>query len=285
MLDTFNIPNQQQNTTIFYGVGGAWQTWEKPRNAKLIEIFCLGGGAGGTHPTIGTPIGGGIGGGSGGIVKGIIPAFLLPDRLYILVGVGGTGGKTSGAGGLAGGISYVSLDGTTSEQTLICKSSTAAAAGTAGGTLSVVTLSAFGNLGFFTAIAGVNGGGGGTGTPTAGGNQTALGTNIITGGCGGGGHNAVSFSVGGSVIPAASILSTQITGGQTSGANGDNGYGFLQPFCGTGGAGGAGRTGSGVGGTGGNGYFGCGGGGGGAGSVQGGVGGDGGSGLVIITVL
>ena len=46
MLDLSHIPSQQQNTTIFYAQSGSWQTWNKPRNAKMIEIFCLGGGGG-----------------------------------------------------------------------------------------------------------------------------------------------------------------------------------------------------------------------------------------------
>jgi hypothetical protein len=46
MLDLSNIPSQQQQTTTFYATGN-WQAWSKPRNAKFIEIFCLGGGAGG----------------------------------------------------------------------------------------------------------------------------------------------------------------------------------------------------------------------------------------------
>ena len=74
-------PSQQQSTTILYATGN-WQTWNKPRNAKMIEIFCLGGGGGGGHSSYSAgSVAGGGGGASGGIVRGIIPAFLLPDNL------------------------------------------------------------------------------------------------------------------------------------------------------------------------------------------------------------
>lgn len=296
MLDLSHIPSQQQQTYTFYATGN-WQTWTKPRNAKMIEIFCLGGGAGGGVATISTfNKNGAGGGGSSGIVRGLIPAFLLPDTLYILVGKGGAGASTSGGVGGSGGISYISLQPSTSEQTLICKSSTlaptggniSAVNGGAGGTISVVSLSAFGNLGLFTAIAGVNGGNGGANTGGAGVSQAALGTNITTGGAGGGGatNTAGVWAVGGSITAASAILTNQVSGGQTVGADGGSGYGTLIPFCGTGGAGGAGRDGStGAGGNGGNGFYGCGGGGAGGSSTVVPRGGNGGDGLVVITVL
>jgi hypothetical protein len=279
MLDFSHIPSQQQQTFTFYATGN-WQTWNKPRNAKFIEIFCLGGGAGGGMASVTTgATNNGNGGGSGGIVRGLIPAFLLPDTIYILVGTGGIGATVANTGGGAAGISYIGLQPSTSEQTLICKSSTAAATSNTAATISVVTLSAFGNLGLFTAIAGVAG-------STGGGSQTALGTNLTTGGASGGSKSSTVFNVGGNITSASAILTTTVLGGQSTGENGRDGYGTLQPFCGTGGSAGAGRQGTtGVGGNGGNGYYGCGGGGAGGSSVLGAKGGDGGDGLVIITVI
>lgn len=293
MIDVFNIPSSTQNTITFYATGN-WQTWSKPRNAKMIEIFCLGGGGGGARTSNGTGnSGGGGGGGSAGIVRGLIPAFLLPDTIYILVGKGGAGGATSGANGVVGGISYIGLQPSTSEQTLICKSSTVTAGNGIGSTagaaasISVVSLSAFGNLGLFTAIAGVAGSAGGALTPTPGGNQTALGTTLVTGGAGGGGKNSGANASGGTVISASVILTSTVLGGVGTipGVNydGANGYGSLIPFCGAGGAGGAGSPIS-TGGNGGNGWYGCGGAGGGGGNPSG-NGGNGGDGLVIITVI
>lgn len=291
MIDVFNIPSQQQQTYTFYATGN-WQTWSKPRNAKMIEIFCLGGGGGGGNPQVGASARvGGAGGGSAGIVRGIIPAFLLPDILFILVGKGGVGPSTVSTAGGTGGISYIALQPSISEQTLICKSSTAGATGGSGtnttagaaATISIVSLSAFGNLGLFTAIAGVNGSNGGANTPTQGSSQAALGTNLTTGGAGGGGKNASAFSAGGNITSASAILTTQVNGGVTAGQNGADGYGTLQPFCGTGGAGGGAII-TGTGGRGGNGWYGCGGGGVGGGSITTKAG-DGGDGLIIITVL
>jgi hypothetical protein len=285
MLDLSHIPSQQQQTYTFYATGN-WQTWNKPRNAKMIEIFCLGGGAGGSVNIVGTGTrSAGNGGGAGGIVRGIIPAFLLPDTLYILVGKGGAGSTTNNTAGGVGGISYIGLQPSTSEQTLICKSSTTAPNNAAAGaTISTVSLSAFGNLGLFTAIAGV---GGNSGTSGVGASQAALGTSLATGGAAGGGKTAAAFSAGGNITSASVLLTSQVNGGIADAQNGDSGYGTLIPFCGTGGAGGAGRQGdSGAGGSGGNGFYGCGGGGaGGTTSATGIRGGNGGDGLVIITVI
>ena len=285
MLDISNIPGQKRETFILYATGN-WQAWTKPRNAKFIEIFCLGGGAGGAISVIGTGArNGGNGGGAGGIVRGIIPAFLLPDTIYILVGKGGAGSTQNNTAGGVGGISYIGLQPSTSEQTLICKSSTNNPSNSAtGATISTVSLSAFGNLGLFTAVAGIGGVLGGSGVGT---NQTALATSLVTGGAAGGGKTAATFFSGGNITAASVILTTQVNGGVTNAQNGDPGYGTLIPFCGTGGAGGAGRQGdSGLGGDGGNGWYGCGGGGaGGTTSATGIRGGNGGDGLVIITVI
>jgi len=290
MLDVSHIPSQNQQTFTFYSTGN-WQTWSKPRNAKMIEIFCLGGGGSGGHPLISSSSGtGGGGGGSGGIVRGIIPAFLLPDIIYIFVGKGGIGPKTASTSGSAGGISYVGLQPSILEKTLICKSSTTSAGGGnstgpagLGATISIVALSAFGNLGMFTSVAGVIGGTGISTTGAGGSSQIALGSNIITGGAGGGGKGSGIEYVGIDITPASVILTSRVSGGQTIGANGESGYGRLQPFCGTGGAGGAAIL-IGVGGAGGDGWYGCGGGGSGSGSIVSKAG-NGGDGLVIITVI
>jgi len=285
MLDLSHIPSQQQQQTFTFYATGNFQTWSKPRNAKFIEIFCLGAGAGGSIATVGTGArNGGNGGAAGGIVRGIIPAFLLPDTLYILVGKGGIGSSASNTAGGTGGISYIGLQPSTSEQTLICKSSTSVASGTTAATISVVSLSAFGNLGLFAALAGV---GASLGTSGAGASQTALATSLVTGGAAGGGKTTLTFAAGGNINSASAILTTQVNGGVTDAQKGDDGYGTLQPFCGTGGAGGAGRQGdSGLGGRGGDGWYGCGGGGAGGGATASGTkGGNGGDGLVIITVI
>ena len=193
MLDISYIPSQKQQTFTLYATGN-WQAWNKPRNAKLIQIFCLGAGGGGGQNALSNPTGAG-GGGSGGLVRGIIPAFLLPDTIYIQVGRGGIGSSTANIAGTVGGISYIGLQPSTVEQTLICKSSQTGGGGGGtnfqgiGATVSVVALSAFGNLGIFTPVAGVAGSATSVnGTP--GNNLTALSSNIVTGGASGAGRNA-----------------------------------------------------------------------------------------------
>jgi hypothetical protein len=317
MLDLFHIPSNTDSTKIFYANSGSWQTWEKPRNAKFIQIFCLGGGAAGgagVRGVAGSTRAGAGGGGSGGIAKALYPAFLLPDTLYVQVGAGGaiTPFVTTGVTGNAGGISYVSISPTTTAVSVIAQSSTAGAAGGAsaasatinnGGAAATIWTtgsSPFTSLGLLTLTAGVVGGttpNANTGVIT---NVQALGSNIVTGGAGGGGNNQItvgSYSAiaGGSVLSASVLLLSNINGGLTgsligTGNPGDSGYGSIMPFCGTGGAGGSGQaSGSSLrGGDGGNGWYGCGGGGGGAATITtgiGGSGGKGGDGLVIITTI
>lgn len=291
MLDISHIPSQQQSTTTFYATGN-WQTWNKPRNAKIIEIFCLGGGGGGAHTQFSAGgVAGGGGGASGGIVRGIIPAFLLPDTIYILVGKGGAGPATLNTNGGNGGISYVGIQPSILDQLLVCKSSSTVAGGAttpnAGGTaptIAGITTFSFANLGLFTAIAGVAGSAGGASGANIGASQGALASSLVTGGAGGGGKSSVAFAVGGIITSASAVLTTQVRGGVNAAENGADGYGTLQPFCGTGGAGGAGIV-TGQGGRGGNGFYGCGGGGVGAGSTGTSKAGDGGDGLVTITVI
>jgi hypothetical protein len=317
MLDISHIPATKSDTQIFYTQGAtAWQTWVKPRNSKFIQIFCLGGGAGGgsgVRGTAGSTRAGAGGGGSGGITRALYPAFLLPDTLYIQVGAGGAflQGTATGTTGNAGGISYVSIAPTTTAISVLAQSSNAGALGgasiassttNAGGAAATVwtTGSApFTALGVLNLSAGVAGGISTNASTTAIVNVQALGTNIVTGGAGAGGNNQVtagsySATAGASIISASAILVNTVPGGLTgsligTGNPGGSGYGSLTTFCGTGGAGGSGQaSGSFSGGNGGNGWYGCGGGGGGAATITtgiGGSGGKGGDGLVIITTI
>jgi hypothetical protein len=320
MLDLFHIPSNTDNTKIFYAAGGTndWQTWEKPRNAKFIQIFCLGGGASGGSGYRGTATAnrtGAGGGGSGGITRALYPAFLLPDTLYVQVGLGGASvagsTTTSGSTGTSGGISYVSIASSTSSINILAQSSAVTASGgaaagnltiNAGGVAATVwtTGSApFTSLGILNLIAGVAGGVSTNASTFAITNIQALGSNIVTGGAGGGSTSNVTVgsyfaTAGGSIVSASAILINNIPGGLTgsiigAGNPGGSGYGSLSPFCGVGGAGGSGQaSGSFTAGNGGDGWYGCGGGGGGTSVVTtgtGGNGGKGGDGLVIITTI
>jgi hypothetical protein len=308
MLDFSHVPSSQQNRQIFYAIGGSnfWQTWQKPRGAKMVSIMCIGGGGGGAQGGINTagatPVPGGGGGGSSSITTGLFPTFLFPDILYIQVGLGGLGapartsiGNPSVAAG-NGGISYISVAPTSSANSLVLASGTAGAigastsAGAIGGT--VFTNTSFSSLGIIKSIDGAIGSDSSTTADAA--SITALSNGLTTGGAAGGGRNNAASYNGGSILPSSTILLSTVVGGLgAAGLNaggGLNGYGFLFPiFCGTGGSGGGGVLTGYKGGDGGDGFYGCGGGG--AGATQNPLitisskGGRGGDGIVFITTI
>ena len=310
MIDVFNIPNQKNNIYTFYNIGGNVQTWEKPRNAKLLIITCIGagggGGAGGGSLTTTSQIIGGGGGGAGAITTLTIPANLLPDTLYVQVGTGGQGGilQTNGTGsnGSTGGNTFVCLDPNATVNTSQYLINRAAGGGGGQGGSAVNTgggpggagvgttnnNSIFLSLGLFVGTTGIVGG---TGNLTNGSSVTAYTTTMLTSGAGGGGRDSSNTPYsGGSVVSNVPFMPS-IRGGIVGNINASSGTYINTPIlCGTGGAGGASVV-SGAGssgGAGGNGGIGCGGGGSGA-SGQAllglGPGGRGGDGLVIITVV
>lgn len=310
MLNVFDIPKPQNGfVSVFPGFstsnGAQWTTWEKPAGITNIRIICIGGGGGGGGgfpSSTTTARGGGGGGASSTLTRLAISANLLPDLLYVSVGLGGNGAPPSTSGGFSadpGVASYVSIAPSNAAIYTLCD----APRGTGG------------NLG--------GGGGGGTpGTaPTVGGISSqlmaGLGRITLQGGSAGaaGGFNAVGGSVtyplsglllsggaggaggaslqGGSVsAPASQTAVLNLFGTRTGGAagspvggNGADGVSLFSPlmFCG-GAGGGSPSNGTDAGGRGGDGGIGCGGGGGGAGGTTGGsgAGGNGGAGLVII---
>jgi len=295
MLDLSYFQNQNSNVQGFFS-GGTWQTWIKPRGAKLVNIICQGsgaGGGGGFQVLANTNRGGGGAGGSGATARLTINANLLPDILYILPGVGGNGGLggTSPTGGSSGQNSFVTLiPSTGSVSNVLLRSGTTPATGggagssvvgTAGAaeTISLIANNIFANLGNFTFQAGVAGLSGNGGAP---GNVTPL--NFIVAAAGGGGQNAGGGVTATGVFPGI-ISAPQFT-------NGQNGIILYKPTLMLyGGSGGGGGAGSGAvstpGADGGNGAPGTGGGGGGASHVlvanPSGNGGRGGDGFVIIT--
>jgi len=312
MIDTFHISDGSVNRQVFYATGpNAFQTWNKPQNCKFVYFFLIGGGGGGgggQSGGTGTARRGGGSGGSGGITKGMFPSSIIPDRLYIQVGSGGSaglGGTTNSDGGTAG-ISYVMVTPDTGEtaQNIILQSSLAAAgsgrSGLNGGALGagatawVFTNNIFYKFGLVDTYAGQAGVAGQT-TSTA---NTITVSGIVSAGGAGAGTNGATALSGGTVFGGGSIptmLGGPAGGSATSttpGGGGSGGYmtfnpntlGYsTEPMIFIGGAGG-GSSDGGTGGTGGSGAYGCGGGGGGAGITnQGGNGGKGGDGLVIIT--
>ena len=314
MIDYSHLADISKNNQIFYCTSSGstgWQSWNKPANAKFVQITVIGGGSGG-----GAGFGAGINsaaGGGGGAASamslGFFPANLLPDKLYVSVGKGGVGGLgTSGRGsaGGAGEISYVCvLPNTTAANVLMQSGAAAATAGDSGtgsvggaaGTAGTVWAanSVFSKLGSVSVRVGQNGTQGG---------QLSVGVNVtadgpLTGGASGAyvTAGASAFSGGsivfGGVIPTllGSATSATVVNGASGGfcfglpnTNSFSNYAFLS----SGGAGGGSSSAAsaGHGGDGGNASFGSGGGGGGgAYNGTGGNGGRGGNGIIIITCL
>jgi hypothetical protein len=296
MLDFSHIPNAANGaeTFVFNALGvNDWQTWVKPRGKSIISILAIGGGAGGGggfSAAAAAARGGGGGGGCSGLSRMIIPAFSLPDILYVQVGSGGVGGAAASAGAAAG-LSRISVKPDSVVQNGILLSGTGAsggggagsatAAGTQGAASTAATApvcGAFSCLGIsLNFIAGQIGASGGAQTGAVG-NQTTWGSSgfPLSGGAGGGGTTSADFA--GGAITGGGWFPT-IAGGLAA-LRGQDGFYSAVPFGACGGSGG-GSSNAATGGAGGDGAIGCGGGGGGAG-VTGGAGGKGGHGLVII---
>jgi hypothetical protein len=309
MIDIFNLPNNDSNIDIFTNNGGttSWQTWTKPKNAKFIHILAIGAGGGGGAGWSASlnSGGGGGGGGAGAVVSGFYPASVLPNTLYIQVGLGGLGGRTiRGDAGTSGSATYVSINAGSAaiDRLFVANPGTfggggsGSVAGTPGGGAGIVTDNTLGKLGVNSYYAGAGGSNGGNVTPTPGASITI--GNIVTGGAGGGANNLSSTGTNGGNITGAGFVPT-INGSPTiAGFVADAGSGYSSipsidsskpmALMFTGGAGGGANSSSvtGAGGNGGYGAFGCGGGGGGASnfsSTAHGAGGNGGNGLVMIT--
>jgi hypothetical protein len=308
-MDLFDLPNLNVYNKLFYANANAWQVWNKPNNCKFVYIFAIGGGGGGgggRTSAITNATGGGGGGGSA-ITISLFPSSMLPDTIYIQVGLGGAGGTPSLSGN-AGGISYVSNQPNTTALNILLQNGSAGAnggiaggtsvAGTggAGGTIWANSSFVFGNLGLLTSDAGQTGANGGVQTAD-GGSLTP--TKICTGGAGGGGVNGSTLAnshlggdiIGSGFLPTIDGGTNDATNGTQNGSSGFKSLNdlfttpFQTPMFFTGGAGGgSANTSARSGGAGGKGSFGSGGGGGGGSyNGTGGAGGNGGDGLVLIT--
>lgn len=265
----------------------------------MVSIMCIGGGGGGGGgftATAGSARGGGGSGGSSGLSRVVVPAFLLPDRLYVQVGAGGQGVGSGGGTAGSGVLSHVSIypSVTTIDINTLVRSGaaaatgggtgTGAAAGAAGvaGTITVITTMPLAGLGHFDLIAGQVGFAGGVQTGAVGVASTHPNTSTLCqSGSGGAGTQSADFAGGAFTGVADTFLNEHRPATPAAGSNdGSGGVTLWKPFYMFGGGGGSSSN-TGVGGAGGNGAYGCGGGGGGGGTT-GGRGGDGGTGLVII---
>jgi hypothetical protein len=302
--DYFGAPQgTRADQQVFQCQGAQWEPWHKPRGATMLMLVALGsgaGGGGGQTAAAGAVRGGGGGGGSGAVARLIIPAFFLPDTLYVNVGKGGRGGAatTIGSAGLRTFVS-VTPNSTINAANIVLQSGAAAAlpgaAGATGGasaggaaeTISTLALCQLSTMGIASFIAGKVGAAAGAATGAAGGANTLLATSIVptSGGAGGGTTPAANTEFAGGAQTGVGVFPTLAggLGGGNPGRGGmrENGVGLL-PWLTYGGAGGGtGGAAATLGGDGGNGGVGSGGGGGGGG-VTGGRGGDGGDGLVLI---
>lgn len=282
------LTQTQENKWVFYAAGQSWQVWEKPDGCNMIHIVVIGagGGGGGGYQRVSTAAGGGGGGGSsGGIAITMIPAYAIPDKLYIQVGVGGAGGANLAAG-TVGGSTYIGLvpDSTITSANLLISAISPFSGGFAGsatggssGMTSTPTTPFTGwskNL-LVSSVVGSSGT-----TPSVDLDQTR----IVGGGAGGAFAAASTSAVGRSVTSSYKQPSTVVysVGAPTTGKSG-NGPNLISPqpqFFG--GAGGAALT-TNSSSNGGDGGIGCGGGGAGVDLSAALTGGKGGDGLVIIT--
>lgn len=305
MMGLHNLTESPLSSQTFTANSSQWQIWNKPQNAKMVYIFMLGGGSGGgggkTSAINSSP--GGGGGASSAITTGIYSAHLLPDTLYLQVGVGGAGGIAQTNGG-AGALSYISYQPDTTAINILMQSgavsptggggatsSTVPGAGGTAGTAWIESAAINGDLGVVLSSAGQNGA---SGTSTGGTIVNLTPNNIVTGGAGGGACSAGGTPYLGGSITGSSFIPT-ISSGTSDAADarihGSAGYDTLLmnslPNFFTGGAGGACATTAGrVGGKGGAATYGSGGGGGGGSyRTTGGQGGQGGDGLIIITCI
>jgi hypothetical protein len=310
MLDYLHIPDSTGGTVDYFpGIsdtdGGCWVVWEKPRGAHMIRITCISGGGGGgsgfsSNTT--TNRGGGGGGGSSAISIVTIPAYVLPDRLYVSSGIGGKGGDANPADGTAnlgsdGVRSYVCIAQDTGVIYRVCYANSGKAGttppdavptggtGGAAGTVATIADMLLASYGIRNFIAGQSGGSGGSSGLAPSINYPLTGL-LLSGGTGGHGSSqiATTNTIDAPIQTVYNIFSTLSSIGGASGI-GYPGREIYQPLLSTGATGGSsgGSTGTVAGGNGGAGGFGSGGGGGGAGGagVAGG-GGKGGNGLIII---
>lgn len=286
MIPFNNLPDNTKVDWFLQPTSGTeTHTWTKPSGCNFVYMIAVGGGGAGGKGAAGgagTTRSGGGGGGSGAISTLLVPAFLIPDTLFIRVGAGGLLGN-----GVATIISAYRISAA-QEYLLVANSGgvggngtlASAGAGGAAGTVATATTNPLASIGVFKAFAG-SAGSPGSRLDVPGPNLTAIG--YLCGGGGGAGTTTISQAGGailGQYFQPSSV--TIVPGGVATGA-GNGGFQFgSKRFAFFGGSGGGSNTsGAGQGGNGGKGALGCGGGGGGGGGVTGNPG-NGGDGFVVI---
>ena len=301
MPDQFGFPQGTHTDVQWFKTAGSF-TWRKRPGISMVYMLSHGGAGGGGNGAVGAAgsAAGGGGGGSAGQSILQIPAYFLPDVLYIQVGAGGvsvTAGATTKVQAIQGAGTYevyqAAFGGGAGG------SASGGTAGTAGANAiaSGISSNVFAGIGmalYISGQVGVAGGTTGNGVSITG-PTTGL---YVSSGAGGGGVPAAgNGGNGGDVNPNATLIFPSIIGGAGSssatvpgapGTSGRGGMRFKIPVN-FGGSGGGGSNSAAIttglfGGDGGMGGPGSGGGGGGgcfSGGVAG-VGGRGGDGQVLI---
>lgn len=271
----------------------SYSIWNKPRGVSNCFMWVIGsgGGGGGGHTAASaTARGGGGGGGGGTQCKVYSPTFFMPDKLFIRVGRGGTGGaaSTSGTTGISTIVS-ISTDFTSNcDVIFVAPGGVLGTGGGAGGGGGAGSGGGAATNNYWqgsnaSIISGTSGSGGGSNTGAVGVAVTLATTgSLIMGGTGGGGVTTTDFAGGLINVSAGVTLSDWRTQPSGTGANSDGSGGVIvyRPFWVYPGMGG-GTSNLGQAGKGGNGIMGSGGGGGGGGTT-GGSGGAGGDGAVLL---
>lgn len=289
---------QQQRFWVYTGNKNntGFQTWLKPPGISFIHIITIGPGAGGSGTVAyqaGTAWRGGSGGGGGSMNSVFLPAYLVPDTIYINVGLGGTGGASSttatpNAGTAGQDLTYVTFHPVKTVAYAFCIASpggagslpaggTGAIGGNGGATAgsTFFPVSQIGLRNYIGGQAGATGGQNGAAN-----NITA--TYRITGGGGGSGNTVGGVTgVGSSIAVVGGNTSINTIAPSPAGTDGSQFIDLINFIFG-GGTGASSSTAI-SGSNGGFGGYGCGGGGGSVGPGLGGGGGKGGDGLVIIT--
>ena len=280
--DGSNLTNIANSTNIqVYNTIGTF-TWNKPTNAKSVNVTLIGaggGGASGRKSLSGTAAFGGGGGGGGAFTSRTLDASLLSSSEIVVVGAAGTGGSA---------ISANSTNGLSGSNGGDSKFGTWLFAQGGGGAPASTTSS--GGAGSSASTRGMfPGGNGGSGTST---NGSAAATSPTAAAGGGGGAGLSTTPVASFGGNGGTAISSFITGGTASGgslnSNGVAGSSvpanYPMPSSGGSGGGSSTTTNAGSGGAGGN--YGGGGGGGGAALDNignSGAGAPGANGIVVVT--
>lgn len=288
MLDIQHILNYPNaNIQIFTATQSSvdqYQIWVKPRNAKMVYMFGVGGGSSGAVGNGTTN--GGQGGGSACQTSVFVPAMFVPDTLYVQVGKGGQTAipAVSNATQVAGQATYICIEpNATNVPSCTILAASGGASGTTAQSANLIASMPLAARGFWQSVGGPGGassGGGGTAGLQTGGQ-------FCTSGAGGGSGSAGALSTTASVPPgqasyASNLWPTNIPGGTITAGQQQGNPGFVDRYFlySFGGSGGGSGVTCGVGG---DGIYGVGGGG--SSSFTGATAaksGDGGNGIVII---